>query len=90
MNYNVYPQFILNWKRESHTDKCTRNRRLLFFPPQDCKGFLSDSKNLKLKFIGPGDGGQSVVMLGFSQFFYLKIYHGFYVAFIKENIILTV
>lgn len=42
-------------KRKSHR-QMYKNKRLLS-SPQDCKGFLSDSKNLKLEFIGQGMEG---------------------------------
>lgn len=62
--------FILNafsTEKEKVTDKCIRNKSLLFFP-QDCKGFLSDSKNLKFEFIGQAMEGNLWLCWDFHNF----------------------
>lgn len=60
-----------------------------FFSLNTIKDFCQRVKP-KVRIYWTRDGRQSVVMFGFSQFFNLKICHRFYVAFIKENIILSV
>lgn len=72
MNNNVSLQCVLYWKRESHTVRCTRNKRLLS-PPQDYRGFLSDSKNLKLEFTGQGMEGNLWLSGVFTIFQFKKL-----------------
>lgn len=44
-----------------------KKQKAAFFP-QDCKGFLSDSKNLKLEFIGQGMEGNLWLYWDFHNF----------------------